>query len=211
VFVKMEIIRKQSGLDDLAFRRDWKAKGADLKTKTPRLHRYHQNYVTDRKQLGIDYARSNFDFAGIGQCWFDDPSDIPTILGSPSITALQNIVIPVPVGVPLIKRMSTLKRRPDVSVARFKTEWFELHATLVKRIPGVRGYAQNLVMSRSRADGTAASYEELPIDGFVELWFTDVAGLDASFATGQAKTLMSHALEFIGEISTFLVEPVEIN
>jgi hypothetical protein len=34
--------------------------------------------------------------------------------------------------------------------------------------------------------------------------------LDAAFATGQAKTLMTHALEFIGEISTFLVKPTNI-
>jgi uncharacterized protein (TIGR02118 family) len=127
------------------------------------------------------------------------------------VTALQNIVIPEATGEPTIKRMSTLKRRPDISLARFKSEWFELHATLVKRIPGVKGYNQNLVIARTRADGTPATYDELPIDGFVELWFADKRSLEAAFATGSAKTLMTHALEFIGEISTFLVEPIAIN
>jgi uncharacterized protein (TIGR02118 family) len=211
VFVKMELIRKPSDLNDQEFRRRWETEGKDVKAKSPALRRYHQNVITDRKQLGIDYARGELDFAGIGECWFDSLSEAPTILGSPSVTAFQNIVIPQPTNMPFIKRMSTLKRRTDVSAERFKTEWFELHSILVKRIPGVAGYTQNLIIDRTRADGTPASYDELPIDGFVELWFADKSGLDAAFATGQAKTLMTHALEFIGEISTFLVEPIEIN
>lgn len=211
MFVKMELVQKQSDLNDQEFRRKWETEGKNAKAKTLALGRYHQNLITDRKQLGIDYARGELDFSGIGEYWFDNPSEAPTILGSPSVTALQNIVIPEPTNMPFIKRMSTLKRRTNVSAERFKTEWFELHATLVKRIPGVMGYTQNLIIARSRADGTPASYEELPIDGFVELWFEDKAGLDAAFATGQAKTLMTHALEFIDEISTFLVEPIEIN
>jgi uncharacterized protein (TIGR02118 family) len=211
VFVKMELIRKPSDLNDQEFRQKWEAEGKDAKAKSPALRRYHQNVITDRKQLGIDYARGELDFAGIGEYWFDCLSEAPTIFGSPSVTALQNIVIPEPTNMPFIKRMSTLKRRTDVSAERFKTEWFELHATLVKRIPGVAGYTQNLIIDRSRADGAPASYEELPIDGFVELWFTDKADLEAAFATGQAKTLMTHAQEFIGEISTFLVEPIEFN
>jgi hypothetical protein len=163
----MELIQKSSEVNDLEFRENWARDGLAVKAKTPALPRYHQNIITDRKQLGIDYVRSNFDFAGIGEYWFDNPTEEPAISGSPSVTALQNIVIPEATGEPTIKRMSTLKRRPDVSLARFKSEWFELHATLVKRIPGVKAYNQNLVIGRTRADGTPASYDELPIDGFV--------------------------------------------
>jgi uncharacterized protein (TIGR02118 family) len=211
VFVKMELIEKPPGLDEIEFRQRCEVGGADVKTRMPSVRKCHLNIVTDRKQRGIEYLRGNVDFGAIGEYWFDDLSSIPFNFGSPSVTALQNIVIPVPLETPHIKRMSTLKRHAGVSAERFKTEWFELHAALVKRIPGVAGYTQNLIIDRSRADGTPASYEELPIDGFVELWFADQAGLDAAFATGQAKTLMTHAQEFIGEISTFLVEPIEFN
>jgi EthD domain len=207
----MELIRKQADTENAEFLTTWQSRVETLKKAAPSLRRCQQNIVIDRQQRGIDYARSEFDFAGIGEYWFDDPAFGPIILGSPSVTAFQNIVIPDPVDAPFIKRMSTLKRRTDVSAERFKTEWFGLHAILVKRIPGVIGYTQNLIINRTRADGTAANYDELSIDGFVELWFSDQAGIDASFATGQAKTLMTHALEFIGEISTFLVEPSEIN
>ncbi len=50
------------------------------------------------------------------------------------------------------------------------------------------------------------NYPALPIDGIVKLWFDDVAALDATFLSLPGATLMTHALEFIDEITTFLVE-----
>ena len=126
------------------------------------------------------------------------------------ITAVQHVVIPKLTGFPLIKRMSTLKRRPDVSTEKFKEEWFDVHSVLVKRLPQVKGYTQNLIFDRSFGRSKSARYEELPIDGIVELWFTDVDSLNAGFASDAGNTLMTHATEFIAEISTFLVETHEV-
>jgi uncharacterized protein (TIGR02118 family) len=106
--------------------------------------------------------------------------------------------------------MSTLKRRPDVSTEKFKEEWFDVHSVLVKRLPQVKGYTQNLIFDRSFGRSKAARYEELPIDGIVELWFSDVDSLNAGFASDAGNTLMTHASEFIAEISTFLVETHEV-
>jgi hypothetical protein len=50
-------------------------------------------------------------------------------------------------------------------------------------------------------------YDDLPIDGIVELWFADTAAIDAAFASVRGKETMAHAETFIGEITTFLVEP----
>jgi hypothetical protein len=50
----------------------------------------------------------------------------------------------------------------------------------------------------------------LPIDGIVELWFTDIDSLNAGFTSDAGKTLMTHASEFLAEISTFLVETHEV-
>jgi uncharacterized protein (TIGR02118 family) len=108
--------------------------------------------------------------------------------------------------VPLIKRMTTLKRRPDVSAEKFQEEWFDVHSVLVKRLPQVKGYTQNLIFDRSHGRGKPATYNELPIDGIVELWFTDTDSLNEGFASDAGKTLMTHATEFIAAMSTFLVE-----
>ena len=122
------------------------------------------------------------------------------------ITAIQHQVIPVPKGERLIKRMSTLKRRPGVSAEKFQREWFDVHSELVKRLPEVKGYTQNLIFDRSHGRGRPVTYDELPIDGIVELWFRDAEESGCGFGSASGKTLMTHAEEFIAEISTFLVE-----
>jgi uncharacterized protein (TIGR02118 family) len=177
--------------------------------------------------VGISYARSAWDFDGISELWFDDlPSmqsafsndlvkelgaDESTFIGDLKlVTAIQHQVVPVAKGERLIKRMSTLKRRPDVSMERFQHEWFDVHSVLVKRLPGVKGYTQNLIFDRSHGRGQPVSYDEFPVDGIVELWFRDVDDLENDFRSATGKTLMTHAEEFIAEISTFLVEVHEI-
>jgi uncharacterized protein (TIGR02118 family) len=183
--------------------------------------------VVDREQRAISYTRGGYEFDGFSELWFDDlPSmqaafstDLVPHLGEDEsqfigdlklITALQHVVVPTPKGVPLIKRMSTLKRRPDVSAEEFKSEWLDVHSFLVKRLPQVKGYTQNLIFDRSHGRGKPATYDELAIDGIVELWFEDPKSLDAAFASDAGKTLMTHATEFISEISTFLVETHEV-
>ena len=109
-------------------------------------------------------------------------------------------------GRPLLKRMSLLRRRPEVSPELFLREWREEHAHLVRRVQGVRGYRQNLVTAREVPKGQPVGYEGLPVDGIVELWFDDAAAIDTAFGSPQGQTLMMHAREFIGEITTFLVE-----
>jgi uncharacterized protein (TIGR02118 family) len=224
----MGLLEKRPDIDTNEFRKRWREGHGPVAKKLPGLRRYHQNHVVDRAQRGITYTRGGLDFDGFSELWFDDmPSmraafanegqvkelgeDEARFIGEMKlITAVQHVVIPKPAGVPLIKRMSTLKRRPDVSAEKFKEEWFDVHSVLVKRLPQVKGYTQNLIFDRSFGRSKSARYEELPIDGIVELWFTDVDSLNAGFASDAGKTLMTHAAEFIAEISTFLVETHEV-
>jgi uncharacterized protein (TIGR02118 family) len=224
----MGLLQKRSDLESQDFRKHWRDSHGPLAAKLSGLRRYHQNHVVDRQQRGITYARDGLDFDGFSELWFDDvPSmqaafanenqvkelgeDEARFLGELKlITAIQHVVIPTPPGVPLIKRMTTLKRRADISAEKFKAEWFDVHSVLVKRLPQVKGYTQNLIFDRSHGRGRPAKYEDLPIDGIVELWFTDVDSLNAGFASDAGRTLMTHATEFIAAMSTFLVETHEI-
>jgi uncharacterized protein (TIGR02118 family) len=227
MIVRMGLIEKRSEISSQAFRSHWRDRHGSIAAKLPGLRRYHQNHVVDRQQRGITYARGSSDFDGFSELWFDDLPSMQAALASEQveklaedeksfigeikfITAIQHVVIPKPTGVPLIKRMSTLKRRADVSAEKFKAEWFDVHSLLVKRLPEVKGYTQNLIFDRSHGRGKPAKYEDLPIDGIVELWFTDADSLNAGFASDAGNTLMTHATEFIAEISTFLVETDEV-
>jgi uncharacterized protein (TIGR02118 family) len=227
VIVRMGLLQKRSEIASQDFRNHWRNSHGLIAAKLPGLRRYHQNHVVDREQRGITYARGGFDFDGFSELWFDDLPSMQAALASEQvkelgedekrfigelkfITAIQHVVVPKPAGVPLIKRMSTLKRRADVSAEKFKAEWFDVHSVLVKRLPEVKGYTQNLIFDRSHGRGKPAKYEDLPIDGIVELWFTDVDSLNTGFASDAGKTLMTHATEFLAEISTFLVETHEV-
>ena len=99
------------------------------------------------------------------------------------ITADQHVVVPVraePERGTLLKRISTLKRRPDITEEDFRQEWI-VHRDLVLKMPGVSGYRQNVVIARERVKGTPCGYDELPIDGIVELWFESPAALEEAF------------------------------
>jgi uncharacterized protein (TIGR02118 family) len=224
VIVRMGLLQKRADIDFQEFRNRWRTGHGPIASKLPGLRRYHQNAVTDRQQRGITYARDGLDFDGFSELWFDDAPSMQRAFANEKqvkelgedegrfigelklITAVQHVVIPTPSDVPLIKRMTTLRRRPDVSAQKFQEEWFDVHSVLVKRLPQVKGYTQNLIFDRSLGRGKPATYNELPIDGIVELWFTDTESLNQGFQSDAGKTLMTHATEFIAAMSTFLVE-----
>jgi uncharacterized protein (TIGR02118 family) len=227
MIVRMGLLNRKPGLPAEQFRQHWRDIHGPLAAKLAGLRRYHQNHVVDREQRGINYARGAHGFDGFSQLWFDDVPSMSAAfiteqvqhLGEGEarfigelklVTGIQHVVVPKASGVPLIKRMSILKRRPDISSEKFLTEWFDVHSFLVKRLPEVKGYTQSLIFDRAHGRGRPATYDELPIDGIVELWFRDVDSLNAAFASDAGKTLMTHATEFIAEISTFLVETHEV-
>lgn len=126
-------------------------------------------------------------------------------------TAFQNTVVPVRKAEKKVKRMSLLKRRPGISREEFQDQWFNDHSSLVKRLPGLLGYRQNIIIdwqpNRFADDGPEG---ETGLDGVVELWFEDEAAIERGFQSAQGQTAMTHAKEFLGQISTYVVNPVEI-
>lgn len=104
----------------------------------------------------------------------------------------------------MIKRLSLLTRRDDVSPEAFARHWREIHGPMVRTLPGVVRYVQNLVVD-------AAHRHDLPsggqrVDGVVEFWFESVAAMDAAFATPEAKALFADGAAFIATVTTFVVD-----
>jgi len=221
--VRIGVLRKKEGLTTEAFRKYWLEKHGPMAAKLPGLRRYHQNHVVLSTQLGFDYPRSSQAVDGFSELWFDDlasiQSSLPDIVNEDVerfignmqlVTAEQNIVMPTTSNKPLIKRMSLLKRRPDVDIEMFQREWRDVHAELARMMPGLEGYTQNLVIDRFIEPGKSATYQEVPIDGIVETWFRDIPSLEAAFASPAGQKTIAHAKTFIGEITTFIVETHQI-
>lgn len=223
--VRMGLIRKKADWTTEDFQAYWRSQHGPLAARAPNLRGYWQNAVTDRLQRGIDFARGPWDFDGFSQLWFDDAkqahhaftdselaaaliADEKHFLGDLHIiTAQQAEVVAVPVEPArgkLLKRISTLRRRTDITEDDFRREW-KVHGDLVREMPGVSGYRQNVVVERELIKGQPCGYDQLPIDGIVELWFENPATLEAAFSSPQGQRTMAHAKTFLAEITAFLV------
>ena len=224
--VRMGLIQKKSDWSCERFSDYWRDQHGALAGQAPGLREYWQNPVAERLQRGIDFARGPWDFDGFSQLWFDDVGDADHAFndsemaakliadetfflgGLHIVTAEQHVVIELPQAqarARLLKRMSILKRRPDITEDDFRREW-RVHGDLVRQMPGVSGYRQNVVIARERVKGSPCGYDDLPIDGIVELWFEDAATLEAAFGSDAGQRTMAHARTFLAEITAFVVE-----
>lgn len=224
--VRMGLIRKKPDWSFDDFNSYWRDRHGALAARAPRLREYWQNPVADRLQRGIDFARGPWDFDGFSQLWFDDSRQADHAFGNGElaaeliadeqhflgdlhiVTAEQSVVIDLPAPQErrkLLKRISIIKRLPQMSEDDFRREW-RVHGDHVRRMPGVSAYRQNVVVARERRKGQPCSYEELPIDGIVELWFKDAQTLEAAFSSPDGQVTMAHAKSFLHEITAFVVD-----
>jgi len=219
--VRIGLLRKQPDWTHDAFVEHWRNQHGPLAARLAGLTEYVQNPVHERMQRGIQFVRGPWDFDGFSQLRFapgrtltDDAEVAPLLKDDEQkfladlhiVTAQTTVVIPAAHdGRGLLKRMSLLRRRDDASEADFRREW-RVHADLVRAMPGVAGYRQNVITARERVKGQPCGYDDLPIDGIVELWFEDADTLQAAFASPAGQKTMAHAQTFLGDITVFGVQ-----
>jgi len=223
--VRIGLLRKQPDWTYDAFVNHWRNQHGPLAARLAGLTEYIQNPVHDRTQRGIQFVRGSWDFDGFSQLRFapektltDDAviasrlqEDEQTFLADLHIvTAETTVVIPAAQdGQGLLKRMSLIRRHNDLNEADFRREW-RIHADLVRAMPGVAGYRQNAIVARERIKGHPCSYEHLPIDGIVELWFENTDTLQTAFASPAGQRTMAHAQTFLGDITVFGVQEYRV-
>ncbi|VTU34821.1 EthD protein [Variovorax sp. PBS-H4] len=88
----------------------------------------------------------------------------------------------------------------------FRHAWFGRHASLVRNLPLLDGYVQNLVTARYDAAGQPVAYESLPIDGIAEVCFADEAAMNTSYASDARLPLKDDGRELAARVSTVLVQ-----
>lgn len=104
----------------------------------------------------------------------------------------------------MIKRISLLTRRPELTHDEFVRHWLTVHGPLARHVPGIRRYVQSHIQGESvRADIPAP---EIEIDGIAELWYDSVAAMERSSATPEAQALYADGALIIGKIKSFVVE-----
>lgn len=104
----------------------------------------------------------------------------------------------------MIKRMTLLVRKDELSFSQFSNYWRDHHAKIVERMPLVSGYLQNPVIER--LTNGAGNNPSFTFDGVVELWFHDEDARIEAFNSPAAKSLPADELNFIRGITIFAVE-----
>lgn len=66
----------------------------------------------------------------------------------------------------MIKSLSLLTRRPELSHDAFVRHWIEIHAPLAHAVPGVRRYVQNHIEGERRRADIATT--EIAVDGIAD-------------------------------------------
>lgn len=104
----------------------------------------------------------------------------------------------------MIKSISLLTRRPELSHEAFVRHWVDIHAPLAHAVPRLRRYVQSHILAeRTRTDIATLDVE---IDGIAEIWYDSLDDLHFAMATPEAKALHDDGATFIGKIKTFTIE-----
>lgn len=113
----------------------------------------------------------------------------------------------------MIKFTILLRRKPSMTHDEFVSYHRERHAPLFCALPAVRDHVRRYVQCHT----VAAALPGLPpvtFDGITELWFDDMAGLEAVFGSesymetirpDEARFLDLHACEFVLSNETVLI------
>jgi len=104
----------------------------------------------------------------------------------------------------MIKRISLVRRKPELSREAFLDHWMGPHANIVRQLPGVRGLRFGVVEEWTP--------REFAWDGVGEVWFDSVEAARAAFAAEPLHSLLAEDRKLLfGETqSCFVVEHTAI-
>lgn len=218
------LMQKKDGMGMEEFKDYWLNVHGPIASKMANLRKYDQHVVVDaehrhaigRGSVVIDgYSELQFDsygdmVEGVESLHGEGANDVP-MFANPHCQILvlaKREVIRIPEylrGRKLIKRVSFLGRADGITSEQFVKEWWNVHDRLVQTVPGCVGYNQDLVIDRIDG-GVSVPYEELPVEGVVEMWFETKEAFDEYYASPEFARASAHSSEFIGAINTYLTE-----
>lgn len=99
------------------------------------------------------------------------------------------------------RRMTLLRRRPDIAPAAFSEHWAGPHALIARRYPGLLKYVQNHVEQRL----DPAPVDSFQCHGMAELWFADRAAIATAQGSSTAQALIEDEPRFLDGVTGMLL------
>jgi len=180
----MFLMRRKPGLSRQECQRHWRGIHAPLAQRIPGIRRYVQSHVFSAQEEEPPYD-------GVAEIWVDDEPaataifqtqeyregtyvDEPNFVDVKQVVRLRTedhvMLAGAPIGKDerLIKRISFLKRKPDLGREDFFRYWREVHGPMALKLPGLRRYVQCHALPAMYASG------EPVFDGAAQIWFADL-------------------------------------
>ena len=108
----------------------------------------------------------------------------------------------------MIKSLSILTRKPELSPAEFRRVWQGEHAAMVRSVPEVRKYVLSFVLDQpARA---LVPIHGIEVDAVAELWYDDRAALERAAARPEMQAVLANGARYLGAIKTVITEEVDI-
>jgi uncharacterized protein (TIGR02118 family) len=108
----------------------------------------------------------------------------------------------------MIKSLSLLTRKSSLSREEFRRIWLGEHTPLVHAVPQVRRYVLSFILDEpTRPD---VPTQAVSVDAVAELWYDDMAAIEAAAASPQMKAVTDNGALHLGAIKTFITEEVTI-
>ena len=104
----------------------------------------------------------------------------------------------------MIAAISLMRRRPDITLARFRSHWLDPHGVMTAELPGVRAYMQHHPIE---GPGTNALARELGIEGVPELWFDDYEQRRIAYTSRRIAECNVDSENFVGAVTRLVTEP----
>jgi uncharacterized protein (TIGR02118 family) len=120
---------------------------------------------------------------------FDRSTEWPTDHRRSNVTAREKAILEGETNASMVKAVFMVARRPGLTVAEFQEYSAGEHGGLISRVPGLRRYVQNHAVVEAYGQVS----RPMTHDGFSELWFDDLAGLQVAWQSAEWQTARSAA------------------
>jgi uncharacterized protein (TIGR02118 family) len=114
---------------------------------------------------------------------FDRIPGWPTHHKRASVTATERVIVDGKTTPEMVKAVFIVARMPGLSLEEFSQHWYEVHGPLAAKLPGVRRYVQNHAVPEAYRMGRMSH------DGWVEMWFDDLAAIERLAGTPEAQAV----------------------
>lgn len=108
----------------------------------------------------------------------------------------------------MIKSLSILSRKPELTHAQFKHVWLSDHAPMVRAVPEVKKYVLSFVTDQPSKAMVAV--HGISVDAIAELWYEDKAALARASARPEMTAILENGAKYLGAIKTIITEEVDI-